>query len=389
MTEPPPAAAAERRLLFLNNQGLASVGGGVTILRHLVADLAVDHQVAVWSFDAPGDAPSRVEQRTLPQPSAPAGPLWRFAPRHRAAFLARTLPCADIAGFDVVVCLDCHFARALRRCRPRRLIYVSLSCIPRQETAGRSGIDAWLVFAQYAALERAMVGVADRTIVASRLQAAEMQRCERLRRFAPVILHPVFPARSSAAPRDQRPTVTILSAGRLVPLKNYAVVPALAARLRDLPCRFVIAGDGPEAEPIRARAATLGVADRVELVGASHDVEALLRDADIFLHPSRYESFGIAVFEAMRAGVPPVCAAGAAVTACAEFVTDGVDGCFVDFDRLDDAAETLRRLVIDGDRRAAMAAAARRSAERRLEPGYTAQFRHIVEGLAAGGAGTP
>lgn len=386
MTVASSAAPAARRILFLNNQGLGSVGGGVTILRHLVADLAADHRVAVWSFDAPSDAPASVEQRTLPRPSVPWGPLWRFAPRRRAAFLARRLAADEIAGFDIVVCLDCHFARALRQCRPRKLVYLSLSCIPRQETVGMSGIDARLVFAQYAALERTMVAAADRTIVASRLQAAEMQRFERLRRFDPIILHPVFPSTAPPLPlRAAYPGVTILSAGRLVPLKNYGVVPALAARLRDLPCRFILAGDGPEAEAIRAQAEALGVADRVELVGASRDVEGLLRDADLFLHPSRYESFGIAVFEAMRAGVPPVCAGGGAVTACAEFVTDGIDGCFVDVDRLDDAAEALRRLIVDGERRAAMGAAARRAAARLLEPGYAARFRQIVESLASSG----
>ena len=42
-----------RRIAFLNNQGLASAGGGVTILRQLVLDLVRDHDVTVLSFDAP------------------------------------------------------------------------------------------------------------------------------------------------------------------------------------------------------------------------------------------------------------------------------------------------------------------------------------------------
>jgi glycosyltransferase involved in cell wall biosynthesis len=374
------------RVLFVNNQGLASVGGGVTILRHLVHGLAEDHEVTVLSFDRPAPAPDGVRQRVLPPPPAAPGPLWRAAPLLRARHLRRAMPADALAQADAVVSLDCHFAHALGRA-PSARIYLSLSCIPRMEAMAARGADATLRFAQYAWLERRMVLWARRRIVASRMQEAEMRRAERLPRgLAFDVLAPVFPTDPAPpAPAGQDPAVTILCGGRLVPGKNYTAAIALAARLHDLPCRFVVAGDGPEAPALKAQAAALGVEGRVAFLGEQPGLAAALAQTDIFLHPSSYESFGMAVFEAMQAGVPVMCASGAAVTACAEFVRDGVDGVFVDFADLDAAEAALRALVADPARRVAMGAAARQSAAALLAQDYVARFRAILaETLRAG-----
>jgi glycosyltransferase involved in cell wall biosynthesis len=104
-------------------------------------------------------------------------------------------------------------------------------------------------------------------------------------------------------------------------------------------------------------------------------MDALFAEADIFLHPSRYESFGIAVFEAMHRGMPVVVASGRCHTACAEFVRNGIDGFFVDFDHPVEAADTLRRLVVDRALREKMGRAAHDEAEQLLERDYVAEFR--------------
>lgn len=69
------------------------------------------------------------------------------------------------------------------------------------------------------------------------------------------------------------------------------------------------------------------VTGRVEFIGATRDVATQLRDADVFVFPTRREPFGMVVVEAMLCGVPPVVsrAAGAA-----EIIRDGVDGRIVD-----------------------------------------------------------
>ncbi|MDQ2804357.1 MAG: glycosyltransferase family 4 protein, partial [Pseudomonadota bacterium] len=311
-----------------------------------------------------------------------------LAPLHRARHLARAVPEDALREADLVVALDCHFADALRRMRPRRLLYLSLSCTPRQEWfAASSGAQVGLTFLQYAWLERRVVSAADRVIVASETHAAEMRRFDLMPAFRPLVLHPAFPPSVIPVPRrvpDGRP-VTILGAGRLEPGKNFAAALELAARLKDCSCRFVIAGDGPELGRLQAKAAALGVGDRVTFAGSVvPSLDALLAETDLFLHTSLYESFGIAPFEAMRAGVPPVCGKGRRVVAgCAEIMQDGVDSLFIDLDQPAAGGEALRRLVVDRKWRERMGEAARASAERVLANDYTAAFRRVVGDLLA------
>lgn len=354
----------------------------MTILRHLVTALAADHDVTVLSYDQPAVAPDGVQQVRMEPPPAPPGPLWRLAPLYRTRHIARAAVPDALRTADLVIVLDCHFAGMLRGAKPPRLIYLSLSCTPRQEWFGGAGLRAGLSFLQYAWLERRIARLADRVVVASESHAAEMRRFELMPGFRPLVLHPVFPADAAPTPRSGAGTVTVLSAGRLEPGKNFAAVLDLAARLKDLPCRFVIAGGGPELGRLQASAAALGVSDRVAFAGAVPSLIPLLADADLFLHTSRYESFGIAPFEAMRAGVPPVCAKGT-VAGYREVMQDGLDSLFVDLDQPAAAAGALRRLIVDRAVRDRMGQAARISAARILGEDYVGRFRAAVDGLLA------
>ncbi len=73
---------------------------------------------------------------------------------------------------------------------------------------------------------------------------------------------------------------------------------------------LVIAGDGPArfVREIQRRAVSLGIEDRVIWTGfvSGQEKSALLRDADVFVLPSYSENFGVAVVEAMGAGLPVI-----------------------------------------------------------------------------------
>jgi glycosyltransferase involved in cell wall biosynthesis len=120
------------------------------------------------------------------------------------------------------------------------------------------------------------------------------------------------PTRSRAVVRrlfDLPPSQPIvLNVGRLAPQKNQDV---LVRALACLPqAHVVLAGAGPRQESLHALAVTLGVDDRLHLLGAvaPEDVADLYAAADLFAFPSTWETFGLAAAEAAMAGLPMVVA---------------------------------------------------------------------------------
>ncbi len=67
---------------------------------------------------------------------------------------------------------------------------------------------------------------------------------------------------------------------------------------------LVLAGDGPLWGQLHALAEELGIASRVRFLGKRMDVPQILKAADLYVQPSQWEGFGIAVLEAMAAAKP-------------------------------------------------------------------------------------
>jgi len=102
--------------------------------------------------------------------------------------------------------------------------------------------------------------------------------------------------------------------------------------------------------------------DRVVWHGflADEATDALMRQADIFVAPSLYESFGLIYVEAARYAIPSV---GFAVGGVPEVVEDGTDGLLVPEGDEIALHTALSRLVEDDDLRDRMSRAARASFE--------------------------
>ena len=108
----------------------------------------------------------------------------------------------------------------------------------------------------------------------------------------------------------------------------------------------------------QALARELGVASRVRWAGPVTDIARAYAAADALIHPTIYDSFGLAVAEAMAAGLPVVVSPQAGI---AELVRDGENGLVAR-----NAAEThgaLARLAADRALGTRLGAAARRTAE--------------------------
>jgi glycosyltransferase involved in cell wall biosynthesis len=97
----------------------------------------------------------------------------------------------------------------------------------------------------------------------------------------------------------------IIAVGRLVHVKNYKLLIEAFAK-SELPCRLVIAGDGPERAALVRLAEELGVPDRVTFAGWLANPCPLLSRASIFALSSNVEGFPNALVEALALGVPGV-----------------------------------------------------------------------------------
>lgn len=75
-------------------------------------------------------------------------------------------------------------------------------------------------------------------------------------------------------------------------------------RLGDL--RLTIVGDGPMKSKLQRLIAQHGLSAYVTLLGFQKDIAGILREADLFLLPSRWEGMPNALLEAMAAGLPVV-----------------------------------------------------------------------------------
>lgn len=89
--------------------------------------------------------------------------------------------------------------------------------------------------------------------------------------------------------------------------KDYFTFLRTAAALgSDFPSRFVIMGQGPQAEALQTYAQELGVSDRVYFLGFRRDIGTVLPELDTLLFPSEKEGLGTTLLDAMAAGVPIV-----------------------------------------------------------------------------------
>jgi glycosyltransferase involved in cell wall biosynthesis len=142
---------------------------------------------------------------------------------------------------------------------------------------------------------------------------------------------------------DARPLIG--SVGRLVKQKRYdRLLRAFAQLPEDVHC--VIAGEGPELDPLRRLASELGIAHRTHLPGFRSDVSAILDALDVFVLSSDFEGMANAMLEAMAAGVPIVSTrvSGAEEALFADPRGSDPPGVIVGFEPSDIAAECGRLL---------------------------------------------
>jgi glycosyltransferase involved in cell wall biosynthesis len=154
--------------------------------------------------------------------------------------------------------------------------------------------------------------------------------CSRLRSPSPPVwVAPMGIAGRERVPARSGPVRTLLSMGRLVPIKGlHRAIDAIA----ELDATLVIAGDGPERAALEAHARARGA--QVEFTGPvfGRAREELFRRADAFVLPSGRSRFGReegvphSMLEAMIRSLPVIATRTGGI---GEVVRDGVEGLLV------------------------------------------------------------
>ena len=123
--------------------------------------------------------------------------------------------------------------------------------------------------------------------------------------------------------------------------------------------KLLIAGWG-DARAYGQLASDMGVRDRVIFVGRTREAWKYYAASDLFLLPTHYEAFGLAILEAMATGLPILvsCRTGAA-----ELIHDGIDGLLIQNPRdVPAISATLGALLKDADLRTRLGRQARLTA---------------------------
>ena len=75
---------------------------------------------------------------------------------------------------------------------------------------------------------------------------------------------------------------------------------------KEIPAKLIMVGEGPEKEKAEIMCEDLGISNKVVFLGNSNEIDRILCFSDLFLLPSKSESFGLAALEAMINRVPVI-----------------------------------------------------------------------------------
>jgi glycosyltransferase involved in cell wall biosynthesis len=161
-------------------------------------------------------------------------------------------------------------------------------------------------------------------------------------------------------------------------LRAFAAIPDRAPR----PV-LVLVGGGKQEPLLRERARELGLGERVVFLGFRRDVDRLIDDADLAVHPSLIEGFPNSVVEFMAAGKAII---ATRLPGVAEAITHDEEGWLVAPESTEELTAAMSRLLEDASLRERLGAAARRRAEAELgEETMIARVERLLAGMVGSG----
>lgn len=109
---------------------------------------------------------------------------------------------------------------------------------------------------------------------------------------------------------SKRDPYKLISVGNLFPVKGYDIlIQAFALCKQQEPAlQLSIAGSGPDMPGLQKLARNLNVSDSIQWAGKlkPEEINSFLHSGGIYVSPSRFETFGLSIAEAMATGMPAV-----------------------------------------------------------------------------------
>ena len=104
----------------------------------------------------------------------------------------------------------------------------------------------------------------------------------------------------------------------------------------------------------------LNLQNKIRLLGWKSDVRSFLHSLDLFVSPSRYDSFGLAIAEAMACQIPMIATKTAGAQ---EIIENGESGVLTEIGKPEHLAAAILDLIADGEKRKLLAENGRRRIE--------------------------
>jgi glycosyltransferase involved in cell wall biosynthesis len=220
-------------------------------------------------------------------------------------------------------------------------------------------------------IERALARITDRIIAISPAIRDELLGTYRIGRHDQYRVVPLgfdlapfarvdAAARAAARRELQLPAdaPVVATVGRLTAIKQHRLFLDTFKRVLAVhsDAIAIIAGDGELRDELTAYAATLGLADRVRLIGWRRDLPTIYAATNVFLLTSRNEGTPVALIEAMASAVPGV---STDVGGVRDVIGGNDTGRTAPFGDADGLAKAINELLASKDLREAMGLRAR------------------------------
>lgn len=141
--------------------------------------------------------------------------------------------------------------------------------------------------------------------------------------------------------------VVILSVGELNENKNHEIGIRAVKMLKNPNIYYIICGEGNLRSYLVSLGESLGIADKVKLLGFRTDVREIYSIADIFIFPSFREGLSVSLMEAMAIGLPVVCSN---IRGNIDLIENDKGGYLVDPDSVDGFVKGIGRILTEDNK---------------------------------------